>query len=57
MQDNDQLRDAIEGCEWWNSLSDQNRRFWMAEAGNTGRASDAWEIFKKVHRETHPNEQ
>jgi hypothetical protein len=50
------LEDAMKGYEWWNSLSEQNRRFWMDTAGNTGRACDAWDAYKRVQAETHPHE-
>jgi hypothetical protein len=37
---------------WWNALSEKDRRYWMREADNTGRAVDAWEAFKRAgHRE------
>jgi hypothetical protein len=34
------------GMEWWNSLSEKDRRRWMRLAGDTGRAVDAWRAFK-----------
>jgi hypothetical protein len=36
------------GIIWWNSLSKQERAKWSAAAGNTGRAKDAWEAFKRA---------
>ena len=40
-------RDAETGMAWWNDLTDEDRRFWMEVAGNTGVAVDAWEAFKR----------
>jgi len=34
------------GMAWWNALTDAARRFWMQQAGNTGRAVDAWGAYK-----------
>src|SRR5882724_8436339 len=36
------------GMAWWNALSDRERARWSREAGNTGRAKDAWEEFKRI---------
>jgi hypothetical protein len=33
------------GMAWWNALSDQDRAKW-ASLARTGRAKDAWELFK-----------
>jgi hypothetical protein len=33
------------GMQWWNGLSEAERVRWAALAG-TGRAKDAWELFK-----------
>jgi hypothetical protein len=38
--------DAETGLNWWNSLDDDQREYWMKVAGNTGRAVDAWYAFK-----------
>jgi hypothetical protein len=35
------------GMAWWNGLSERERARWSREAGNTGRAKDAWEAFKR----------
>jgi hypothetical protein len=35
------------GIAWWNHLDEAARRYWMARAGNTGRAADAWAEFKR----------
>jgi hypothetical protein len=35
------------GMTWWNALSERERARWSREAGNTGRAKDAWEAFKR----------
>ncbi|WP_157056033.1 hypothetical protein [Candidatus Burkholderia verschuerenii] len=40
--------DERAGIAWWNALDEQARRFWMSEAGQTGRAVDAWEAFKRA---------
>jgi hypothetical protein len=39
--------DGETGMNWWNSLTEDERRNWMAVAGDTGRAEDAWEAFKR----------
>jgi hypothetical protein len=36
------------GMAWWNALIMQERAKWSREAGNTGRAKDAWEAFKQA---------
>jgi hypothetical protein len=36
------------GMAWWNALTEQERARWSAVAGNTGRAKDAWEAFKRA---------
>jgi hypothetical protein len=36
------------GMAWWNSLTKQERAKWSAIAGNTGRAVDAWQVFKQA---------
>jgi hypothetical protein len=38
--------DDREGMQWWNDLRDEDRQHWMRQAGNTGRAVDAWRAFK-----------
>jgi hypothetical protein len=45
-------RDDELGMTWWNHLDEAARRYWMARAGNTGRAKDAWEAFKTSQRGT-----
>ena len=40
--------DNAAGMFWWYGLSDQERARWMREAGDTGRAKDAWEAFKRI---------
>jgi phage repressor protein C with HTH and peptisase S24 domain len=37
--------------DWWNGLNEADRRHWMEAAGNTGRASDAWDAYKRTERE------
>jgi hypothetical protein len=44
------MRDEL-GMAWWNGLSERERAKWSREAGNTGRAKDAWEAFKARGRE------
>jgi len=34
------------GLDWWNGLNDQQRKHWMAMAGNTGIAADAWAAYQ-----------
>lgn len=41
-----QTQDETKGMAWWNGLSDEQRKEWMARAGNTGVAADAWAAFK-----------
>jgi hypothetical protein len=36
------------GMAWWNGLTEQERGKWAEIAGNTGRAKDAWEAFKRA---------
>jgi hypothetical protein len=40
--------DAEIGMAWWNRLSESDRREWMARAGDTGVAADAWAEFKRA---------
>lgn len=49
------------GMAWWNALTEQERARWSAIAGNTGRAVDAWNAFKRAAMggagsELHPRE-
>ena len=39
--------DELRGIAWWNGLDDSQRKDWMARAGNTGVAADAWAAFKR----------
>lgn len=39
--------DEAAGMTWWNALSDVERRYWMAAAGDTGVVSDAWSTYKR----------
>lgn len=39
--------DEATGMAWWNGLDDAQRKDWMARAGNTGVAADAWAAFKR----------
>ncbi|MGE4125482.1 MAG: hypothetical protein AB7E59_09510 [Pusillimonas sp.] len=34
------------GMAWWNHASEEQRRFWMERAGNTGVPADAYAAFK-----------
>jgi len=43
------------GIDWWNALTEQDRRFWMQAAASAVPA-DAWAEFQRVHAETHPGE-
>ena len=36
------------GMAWWNDITERERAKWSALAGNTGRAIDAWEAFKRA---------
>ncbi len=42
--------DDCDGMAWWNALDERERAEWIARAGNTGRAKDAWETFKQAQR-------
>lgn len=33
------------GMSWWNHLTERERAYW-ANLAETGRAKDAWEVFK-----------
>jgi len=44
------------GMAWWNALTEQERAKWSAIAGDTGRAKDAWEAFKRSARMSPSNE-
>lgn len=37
--------DPDAGIEWWNALDEDSRREWMREAGDTGRAVDAYTAY------------
>ncbi len=37
------------GMAWWNNLTDRERKRW-ADLVGTGRAKDAWELFKRADR-------
>ena len=45
MKDDDAL-----GMMWWNHLTERERTHWATLAG-TGRAKDAWELFKQTSAE------
>ncbi len=36
---------------WWKELPEPVRHFWMAHAGNTGQAADAWETYNLARAE------
>ncbi|EDH5432251.1 hypothetical protein V6S45_24255 (plasmid) [Escherichia coli] len=40
--------DELAGIHWWNYLDEEGRRYWMQQAGNTGRAVDAWAAYKRA---------
>lgn len=40
--------DDLKGIAWWNGLDEAQRKEWMARAGNTGIAADAWAECKRV---------
>jgi len=42
--------DEDAGIAWWNALSVAERRHWMAAAGDTGVAADAWTAYKRAHK-------
>jgi hypothetical protein len=41
------INDDELGMIWWNALSERERAYWANLAG-TGRAKDAWELFKQA---------
>jgi hypothetical protein len=41
------------GMAWWNALREQDRARWAKLAG-TGRAKDAWELFKATPKADDP---
>lgn len=43
--------DEHAGMAWWNALDEDGRRDWMQQAGNTGRAADAWKVYKRAAAE------
>ncbi|SAL86353.1 hypothetical protein AWB68_07998 [Caballeronia choica] len=45
--DREPTEDESTGLQWWNRLQEHARRYWMERAGNTGRALDAWEAYKR----------
>jgi hypothetical protein len=47
MMDKPYSDDLVGMLCWWNLLTEQERRRWMREAGDTGIARDAWLAFKK----------
>jgi hypothetical protein len=44
----DDDKDDEMGMLWWNALTENERAKWSQAAGNTGRAKDAWEAFKRA---------
>ena len=38
--------DAEAGLRWWNTATEEQRRHWMRQAGDTGIAADAWAAYK-----------
>ncbi|MER9875249.1 hypothetical protein [Mesorhizobium sp. M0195] len=47
-QDPAPTADEHAGMAWWNALDEGGRRDWMQQAGNTGRAADAWKAYKRA---------
>lgn len=43
--------DEREGMDWWNSLTESSRAYWLDFAGSAVPA-DAWACFKRVERPT-----
>jgi hypothetical protein len=35
------------GIDWWNGLSELDRKFWMMKAGDTGVVADAWAAYQR----------
>jgi hypothetical protein len=40
-------QDALAGIDWWNSLTEDVRRYWLTAAGTTVPA-EAWALYKRV---------
>ena len=45
--------DERAGMAWWNELSEVARGYWMRQAGDTGRAADAWAAFQMATSAVH----
>lgn len=39
-------QDELDGMTWWNSLTEKERAYWLAQA-DTAIAAQAWAHFKK----------
>jgi hypothetical protein len=46
-RDREPTEDESAGLQWWNRLDEHARCYWTERAGNTGRALDAWEAYKR----------
>jgi len=47
-RDREPTADERAGMDWWNALDEKTRRHWMDQAGNSGRAADAWAAYKRA---------
>jgi hypothetical protein len=39
--------DDLAGIEWWNSITAEQRRYWL-ELAKSAAAKDAWEHYKSI---------
>lgn len=46
--DREPTADERAGIAWWNALDEADRLQWMQQAGDTGRAADAWAAYKRA---------
>lgn len=47
--------DERAGMNWWNALTEAERRHWMRKAGDTGIAADAWAAFQRTQASNSTN--
>jgi hypothetical protein len=48
MVDREPTPEEQAGMDWWNSLSEAAREYWLGQAAGAGSAADAWEAYKRV---------
>jgi hypothetical protein len=45
--DREPTADERAGIDWWNGLSEGNRKYWMMKGGDTGVVADAWAAYQR----------